>query len=147
MLTPFAEDYVEIGYWSTIEVPVGIICACMPALRALLAIWVPKVFDTTHRDRQGYVEQSGSNPSKSWSLGKLSMASKHIRVKTEWTVRSQRAHEDGESTSVMELVPTQTKLDEETGGIGSSHTGSLRPTFDLGNMETTCEPVSKKSSR
>ncbi|KAK9416998.1 hypothetical protein SUNI508_09237 [Seiridium unicorne] len=29
------QDYVEVGYWSTIEVPVGIVCACMPSIRAL----------------------------------------------------------------------------------------------------------------
>lgn len=29
-------DYVPIGYWSTIEVHAGILCACLPAMRALL---------------------------------------------------------------------------------------------------------------
>ncbi|EED17823.1 integral membrane protein, putative [Talaromyces stipitatus ATCC 10500] len=36
-------DYVELGYWSTIEVDVGIICACLPAIRKLL--W--KIFPNT----------------------------------------------------------------------------------------------------
>ncbi|KAK9545726.1 hypothetical protein V6Z77_009280 [Aspergillus fumigatus] len=41
-------DYVEIGYWSTIEVHVGIICACLPAIRALLRRLCPTLFgDTT----------------------------------------------------------------------------------------------------
>ncbi|EEU45681.1 uncharacterized protein NECHADRAFT_18440, partial [Fusarium vanettenii 77-13-4] len=41
------QDYVEIGYWSTIEVPVGILCACMPAIRSLFSLVFPKVFGTT----------------------------------------------------------------------------------------------------
>lgn len=133
-----------MGVWSTIEVPVGIMCACMPAVRALLATWAPRVFDTVHRDRQGYVEQS--DPSKSWSISKLSMASKHIRVKTEWTVRSQRAHED--ESSVMELVPTPTKPDDDKRTSSSIIAPCpMRPQFDLGKLETVCEPVSRKGTR
>ncbi|KAF7125862.1 hypothetical protein CNMCM5793_002155 [Aspergillus hiratsukae] len=42
-------DYVEVGYWSTIEVHVGIICACLPAIRALMRRVCPGVFgDTSH---------------------------------------------------------------------------------------------------
>ncbi|KAF2136873.1 uncharacterized protein K452DRAFT_302380 [Aplosporella prunicola CBS 121167] len=36
-------DYVPIGYWSTIEVHAGIICACLPAIRALLYKLFPRV--------------------------------------------------------------------------------------------------------
>ncbi|KAF2838138.1 GMC oxidoreductase [Patellaria atrata CBS 101060] len=40
-------DYVALGYWSTIEIHVGIICACMPALRSFFKhIW-PRVFKVT----------------------------------------------------------------------------------------------------
>lgn len=34
----FTEDYVEVGYWSMIEISIGIVCACMPACRALLSM-------------------------------------------------------------------------------------------------------------
>jgi hypothetical protein len=30
-----AGDYVPVGYWSTIEVHVSVICACLPALPSL----------------------------------------------------------------------------------------------------------------
>ncbi|KAJ0415818.1 GMC oxidoreductase [Aspergillus carlsbadensis] len=40
-------DYVQIGYWSTIEIHVGVICACLPAIRALFRrIW-PRMFGDT----------------------------------------------------------------------------------------------------
>ncbi|CAG8921591.1 unnamed protein product [Penicillium salamii] len=42
-------DYVSIGYWSTIECDVGVICACLPAIRSLLRRVAPGLFgDTTH---------------------------------------------------------------------------------------------------
>jgi hypothetical protein len=34
-LTTVAGDYVPIGYWSTVEVHVSVICACLPALPSL----------------------------------------------------------------------------------------------------------------
>jgi hypothetical protein len=34
-LTVKAGDYVPVGYWSTIEVHVSVICACLPALPSL----------------------------------------------------------------------------------------------------------------
>lgn len=42
-------DYVQLGYWSTIEVDVGIICACLPAVRKLLRGVFPNTFASTVR--------------------------------------------------------------------------------------------------
>lgn len=39
-----------MGYWSTIEVPVSVICACMPAIRSLFVRILPSVFGSTARD-------------------------------------------------------------------------------------------------
>ncbi|CAG8091105.1 unnamed protein product [Penicillium salamii] len=45
----YTGDYVSIGYWSTIECDVGVICACLPAIRSLLRRVAPGLFgDTTH---------------------------------------------------------------------------------------------------
>ncbi|KAH9909669.1 hypothetical protein F4778DRAFT_8858 [Xylariomycetidae sp. FL2044] len=38
-------DYWGVCLWSTVEITVGIICACMPALRLILIRVAPKVFD------------------------------------------------------------------------------------------------------
>ncbi|KAJ4129117.1 hypothetical protein NW768_007648 [Fusarium equiseti] len=48
------QDYVEVGYWSTIEVPVGIICACMPAIRSLFGTVFPRVFGSTNKSKDAY---------------------------------------------------------------------------------------------
>ena len=44
------EDYVDLGVWSTIEVPVGIICACMPSIRCLFRNMFPAVFSSTNKE-------------------------------------------------------------------------------------------------
>ncbi|CAI7663970.1 unnamed protein product [Penicillium glandicola] len=40
-------DYVSIGYWSKIESDVGVICACLPAIRSLLRRVAPRLFGDT----------------------------------------------------------------------------------------------------
>ncbi|EKG19111.1 integral membrane protein [Macrophomina phaseolina MS6] len=53
MLTHFATtdnptwDWCDGGYWSIIEVDVGIVCTNMPAIRSLLGRIIPKVFGST----------------------------------------------------------------------------------------------------
>jgi hypothetical protein len=39
-------DYSPAAYWSTIELHVGIICVCLPAVRALIVRAFPKTTDT-----------------------------------------------------------------------------------------------------
>lgn len=43
----FLGDNVAAAYWSTIEMNVGIFCACMPALRALLGAQFPSCFGSS----------------------------------------------------------------------------------------------------
>ncbi|RQM04638.1 hypothetical protein DH86_00004146, partial [Scytalidium sp. 3C] len=43
------QDYTNMGVWSTIEVPMGIICACMPSIRSLLRHVLPAAFSSTTR--------------------------------------------------------------------------------------------------
>lgn len=53
-------DYVEIGYWSTIECDVGVICACLPAIRSLLRRVFPTAFgDTTNANSKASMSRSG----------------------------------------------------------------------------------------
>lgn len=42
-------EFFDIGIWSTVEINVGIICACLPSLRLLLVRMFPKLLGTTHR--------------------------------------------------------------------------------------------------
>ncbi|KAG4028589.1 hypothetical protein MFRU_020g00320 [Monilinia fructicola] len=39
-------DYVPAAYWSTLELHVGIVCGCLPALRPLLGLIMPKLQST-----------------------------------------------------------------------------------------------------
>ncbi|KAI2730773.1 hypothetical protein CBS147332_2625 [Penicillium roqueforti] len=54
-------DYVAIGYWSTIECDVGVICACLPAIRSLLRRISPRFFgDTEQAKSSSYTMNSRS---------------------------------------------------------------------------------------
>ncbi|KAM5349279.1 hypothetical protein ACJ41O_005786 [Fusarium nematophilum] len=92
------QDYVEVGYWSTIEVPVGILCACMPAIRSLLGAAFPKMFGTTQRGKSNYANLSNQSKPLSNSRKNHSKSSSHpvILVNTEVSVRSR--HQDDAST-------------------------------------------------
>ncbi|KAH8805187.1 hypothetical protein F5884DRAFT_442227 [Xylogone sp. PMI_703] len=47
--TNLTQDYTDLGVWSTIEVPMGVICACMPAIQSLLRNRFPTLFSTTNK--------------------------------------------------------------------------------------------------
>jgi len=52
---------VSIGYWSTIECDVGVICACLPAIKSLLRRVSPGLFgDTTHAKSYGMSRSRGN---------------------------------------------------------------------------------------
>ncbi|KAJ5652245.1 hypothetical protein N7507_009671 [Penicillium longicatenatum] len=56
-------DYVSIGYWSTIECDVGVICACLPAIRSLLRRVAPTLFgDTEHVKSYGLSSHQSRGP-------------------------------------------------------------------------------------
>lgn len=56
---------MAIGYWSTIECDVGIICACLPAIRTLLRRLYPGLFgDTEHAKSYGDNSHSRGNGSR-----------------------------------------------------------------------------------
>lgn len=58
------QDYVDLGVWSTVEVPVGVICACMPAIRSLFRHVFPTLLSQTKQDSIG-----SSMPKTSKSAG------------------------------------------------------------------------------
>ncbi|RDW68106.1 hypothetical protein BP6252_09502 [Coleophoma cylindrospora] len=72
-------DYVPATFWSAIEVNVGIICACMPAIRSLLGKIFPKLFDFTQASKSSGVQASNGASVTSHSAGKKSPGSSAIR--------------------------------------------------------------------
>ncbi|KAF5635816.1 CFEM domain protein [Fusarium sp. NRRL 52700] len=113
MLMFSVEDYVEIGYWSTIEVPVGIICACMPAIRALFGIIFPKVFASTNRSKNSYANISES---KQLPSDKKGGNTPQITIETEISTSYSRHHDN---SSVIEL----TQIGREQGHEETAWTG------------------------
>lgn len=81
----------DVHFWSTIEINVGIICACLPAMRQWLALLFPTVFGgTTHngsaggaggarRYRGGHSSNNRYNVPRSgtWSSDKLGVQSRN----------------------------------------------------------------------
>lgn len=39
-------DFWSVSIWSTVEITVGVICACMPSIRVILVRFAPRVFTT-----------------------------------------------------------------------------------------------------
>lgn len=64
-------DQTEVINWSNIEINIGIICTCMPALRVMLVRLSPKVFGTTKgtSQRRYYAYGSHTQGMKSGGAG------------------------------------------------------------------------------
>lgn len=103
----------------------------MPAIRSLVATIFPRVFGTTQQ-KSDYTGISGG--SKQWSFGKLNSSGKHIKVQTEWTVRSHNIPEHEESR--VELVPVPSQGDPQL-------PLPTMPPSELATMQTSCERVER----
>lgn len=120
------EDFLPIGIWSIIEVCVGVICACLPAMRAVLTKLLPKVFGTSSNrtgGKQHYYSGSKYGPGGvggggSSSNGKMMSYTEapHVRVRSEFTVRSRRRDE----SSFVELDDLSTGLPPGQGAQAGS---------------------------
>ena len=69
------EDYVDLAIWSNIEVPVGVICACMPSLRSLFRHMFPRLPSTKI---SFFKDTAGSSAPK---LSKTSIVQKSLSSK------------------------------------------------------------------
>ncbi|KFY63854.1 hypothetical protein V496_03640 [Pseudogymnoascus sp. VKM F-4515 (FW-2607)] len=94
--TNLTQDYVELGYWSTIEVPVGVICACMPSIRALFRNVFPSLFGTTQNGQSSTGRLSTTLTAPSKSRSEYANLSKHEA-----------------SSSVIGLVPLDNRQEDE----------------------------------
>lgn len=60
-------DQTSVLNWSNLEINIGIICACLPALRIILVRMFPKIMGTTKATEQPY-----------YGTGSQSYASRHV---------------------------------------------------------------------
>jgi len=81
-------DNVTPSVWSVVEVCVAVICACLPAIRALLSYWFPSFFETTSK-----------MPSKNIN------SSVHLESKTNWKA-GRKPHEVDDEIIMMSNVPS-----------------------------------------
>ncbi|KAF7532027.1 hypothetical protein G7054_g8301 [Neopestalotiopsis clavispora] len=105
------QDYVEAAYWSMIELCVGILCASMPAIRALLVQALPAIFGSqiygsglashpTKSDRYGISRGDKNKP-----LSSTDASGKEIMVKNEWAVLDDR-NSHGSDVELFDLEST-----------------------------------------
>jgi hypothetical protein len=87
-------DYVNIGYWSTIEVDVGVICACLPSIRNLLAKVFPSVLST--RNASGAKTPHYSQTRSAQSIGKSE----------NWVHNRPTKSDDGDFIPLVEVQST-----------------------------------------
>ena len=79
-------DNVPVGYWSTVEVDVGVICACLPAIRSLLRRALPSVFGgTSHGAAAGYSKNSSFMSRSAGASSRLDSVRVSPRMKDEDT--------------------------------------------------------------
>ncbi|KAH6689647.1 hypothetical protein F5X68DRAFT_274766 [Plectosphaerella plurivora] len=94
-------DQWAVANWSTIEINVGIMCACMPALRGLLVRFFPYVFGSgASRGRTDEYNAYG---------GSLPLSSRNLRLNTVVTSRGA-----GSATPTTEHVAPKTADDADT---------------------------------
>lgn len=51
---------MAVGYWSTVECDVGVICACLPAIRSLLRRVSPGLFGDTQKNKSNPMNSRGA---------------------------------------------------------------------------------------
>ncbi|KAH7123983.1 hypothetical protein B0J11DRAFT_580733 [Dendryphion nanum] len=73
-------DQKDVNNWSVIEINVGIMCACMPAIRVILVRLSPRVFGTNHSSSNKYYAKYGS---RSRVAGKGGIGSNNLTSGTE----------------------------------------------------------------
>ncbi|KAH6959632.1 hypothetical protein BKA56DRAFT_501220 [Ilyonectria sp. MPI-CAGE-AT-0026] len=76
------QEFVGITIWSTVEINVGIICACLPSLRMLLARLFPNILGTSHQYYSSQTErgEAGYSSNRSRALGSHTGTAKHAKT-------------------------------------------------------------------
>ncbi|CAO2656616.1 Nn.00g054190.m01.CDS01 [Neocucurbitaria sp. VM-36] len=122
-------EQTDVISWSNIEVNVGIICACMPALRVMLVRCFPKVFGTTKGTSQAYqvygsrsqgVKKGGSALAS--GMGRSATASARDPNTITYTKTFEVQHADNDETLLVqmdEFGPKKPKMQSSSTSISS----------------------------
>lgn len=104
-------DQAEVIKWSNIEINVGIICACLPALRVILVKLFPTLMGTTKQPSQPYYAYGsqtdgrsyGASKRRSGMMGKSSQASSQPQHSITYTKTFEVQHTDNDETSLVQM--------------------------------------------
>ncbi|KAK5046663.1 hypothetical protein LTR84_007424 [Exophiala bonariae] len=100
--TNFTWDYVGVSYMSMLEIDVGIMCACMPALQLLLRRVAPKIFGST-ADQSSYLHPHTGSRSRTRTFRHTGSHAPQPKSITK-TITTTVTDMPKDSDSVMELV-------------------------------------------
>lgn len=90
-------DNPPAATWSSVETNVGIICACLPLLRPLLAKYFPRAFPSRHRSQYSRPNYPAAYGSKG--------GSKILRSKNEYVLDgTKRSRESNDETRDIQVV-------------------------------------------
>ncbi|KAH9878921.1 hypothetical protein J1614_002356 [Plenodomus biglobosus] len=104
-------DQADVIKWSNIEINVGIICACLPALRVILVKLFPTLMGTTKQPSQPYYaygshtdgRSHGASKRRSGMMGKSSQASSLPQHSITYTKTFEVQHTDNDETSLVQM--------------------------------------------
>ncbi|KAI1079007.1 hypothetical protein F5B20DRAFT_189594 [Whalleya microplaca] len=130
-------DYWGVSLWSTVEITIGIICACMPAIRLLLIRVAPKVFDASiarravsyYGNKINSADRSYGDRSAPGTHSDSSANRKSIRFSVKSTKRNTEhlapvlQHEYGYSSDKVDLVPLDNMRSDMGASVTISSTG------------------------
>ncbi|KAE9571853.1 hypothetical protein CGMCC3_g11976 [Colletotrichum fructicola] len=112
-------DFMEVSIWSTIEIIVGIMCACLPSIRMILVKLFPSISGSTIRSkgRQYYQQYGSDNRSKAArsqprTVGVVTVdrtspdvdsRDRHIKFQKTFTV----SYSDSDEASLVQMADLQ----------------------------------------
>lgn len=112
-------DYMPIGIWSAVETHVGVIVACMPAIRSLQAALSNRFYPKPPTSSTYYEEGSRSRSKKSngtnsrslVTIGRSNVGRKNFVELDEWEVKGgdagpRKMSPDGETSPLENLAPS-----------------------------------------
>jgi hypothetical protein len=115
-LNPTWDDFL-VAQWSTIEINVGIVCACMPSMRVLLVRLFPKILGNTHDATNKYYANKSSNhigTGANKSLNLSQSGESGIKFTKSYTVQYGNQMEDDETSLVAMGALASTKSDSKS---------------------------------
>lgn len=114
---------VQVSLWSTIEINIGIICACMPTLRLILIKFVPSL-SSTHKATQYYASfgDRNTNPSKLDSRLGGGGTGNHNKISSNNKISSAGASKSGGSGSRANYNNNNSSSNNGGIAVGRSYT-------------------------